>query len=64
VRVTQANSKMQIHVADGKNSEFLANTRQVPKQFQIHPSSLIIVKLALNTPAIDQSKKYFYIRYN
>jgi hypothetical protein len=50
---------MQIPVADGKNSECLANTREVPKQFQIHPSSLIIVKFALNTPAIDQSKNYF-----
>ena len=58
-RVTQANSKMHIPVADGRNRESLANIREVPKQFQIHSSSLIIVKFALNTPAINQSKKIF-----
>jgi hypothetical protein len=50
---------MQIRVADGKDSDYLANTPEVPTQFQIHPSSLIIVKFALNTPALDQSKNYF-----
>ena len=44
---------------------FLANTPEAPKSLQIHPGCWKIVKFALNTHVMEQSKQsIFYIRCN
>ena len=54
--------KFKYATAEGKNLKFLANTQEAPKSLQIHHGCQIIVRFALNTHEMDQSKQSISIQ--